>query len=68
MPIPRSMLIRESHIKRLAHEHQRRVSPGFIAALNEHVHYVLNKSCNQHNGGRVTLDRELLTLLFPTRP
>jgi len=65
--ISRNVLIRASHIKAMVVSKGRRSSPGFIYALNEYVHHVVERCCNERNGGKKTLDRELFTLLYMTK-
>lgn len=65
--ISRNILIRASHIKKLVVSKGRRSSPGFIFALNEYVHHVVERCSRERNGGKKTLDRELFTLLYPTK-
>jgi hypothetical protein len=62
-----NQLIAKSHVKRKVHALGRRATPGFIDGLNDHVHYIIERCAKQHNGGRITLDRELLAILFPTK-
>lgn len=48
-----------SNVKKLAKENGRRVGKDFIGMLDRKIEQVIRKACDQHNGGKVTLDSSL---------
>lgn len=53
-------------VKDHAHRFDRRVSSSFLYALDVKVAALLDRVCREHNGGRRTLDAELLGITVPT--
>jgi len=53
-------MIKEYKVRDMAHQFNKRASKGFVEELDILVRVLVKKCCNTHNGGKVTLDRELV--------
>lgn len=58
-PLRRRLLANHAAIKKLAHQNGKRVSAGFLAAVELAIHTRILAACKMHNGGRKTIDREV---------
>jgi hypothetical protein len=52
-------ILNKALVKKIAHQHGKRVSPGFLAQLEVHIHSRIEAACKQWNGGAKTLDRDV---------
>jgi hypothetical protein len=52
-----------SNIKKTAKQNDKRVSKAFLLHLDAHIESILIKACKVHNGGRKTLNPELLPFI-----
>jgi len=59
-----SVYIKPTKVRQRCKELGRRMGRGFAAALDLYVAEKIEAACKQHNGGRITLDRELAALVF----
>jgi len=53
--------IKEKNVRQLIAKHGKRVSKSFMLTLEIAVEKTIIASCNQHNGGKKTLDGTVFT-------
>jgi hypothetical protein len=56
--------IKASAIKKLAKEKGKRVSAEFLLSLDEYINHKIATACDEHNGGKKTLDIGLAAYFF----
>lgn len=56
--------IKASSIKKFAKEKGKRVSAEFLLSLDEYIQNKMNHACEEHNGGKKTLDVGLAAYFF----
>jgi len=56
--------IKASAIKKLAKARGKRVSTEFLLSLDEYINNKMNTACDEHNGGKKTLDLGLAAYFF----
>ena len=56
--------ITESHVRFLAGEYGRHVGRGFLHRLSEEVERLVIRAAKEPNGGRKTLDRDVLDFVL----
>lgn len=56
--------IKASAIKKLAKEKGKRVSTEFLLSLDEYINGKIATACDEHNGGKKTLDIGLAAYFF----
>lgn len=56
--------IKASAIKKFAKERGKRVSAEFMLSLDEYINNKLSTACDEHNGGKKTLDIGLAAYFF----
>lgn len=56
--------IKTSAIKKLAKERGKRVSTEFLLSLDEYIANKMSTACEEHNGGKKTLDIGLAAYFF----
>lgn len=56
--------IKASTIKKFAKEKGKRVSTEFLLSLDEYIKNKLSTACDEHNGGKKTLDIGLAAYFF----
>ncbi len=56
--------IKPTKIRELVKSRGKRVGRGFLAALDLFVSEKVEAACRVHNGGRITLDRDVAALVF----
>jgi hypothetical protein len=59
--------IKPSTIKKLAKSHGKRVSKDFIEALDRYLEKKIVVACQEHNGGKKTLDSALAGYILGNR-
>lgn len=59
-----SAFIKPTRVRARVKELNRRVSRGFLAALDCYVAEKIEAACKVHNGGRITLNREVAAMVF----
>lgn len=59
-----SAFIKPTKVKARCKELGKRVGRGFLAALDLYVAEKIDAACKTHNGGRITLDREVAAVVF----
>jgi hypothetical protein len=58
--------IKTSAIKKLAKGKGKRVSTEFLLSLDEYINQKIGNACEEHNGGKKTLDIGLAAYFFGT--
>ena len=58
--------IKASAIKKLAKVKGKRVSTEFLLSLDEYINQKIANACEEHNGGKKTLDIGLAAYFFGT--
>jgi len=61
------MILKQSDIKTIIKDRNKRCSKEFMSAFNAHVEADLQRCLNEHNGGRKTLDAGVVRFLFPEK-
>lgn len=56
--------IKASTIKKFAKERGKRVSAEFLLSLDEYINNKMSAACEEHNGGKKTLDIGLAAYFF----
>lgn len=56
--------IKASAIKKLAKDKGKRVSLEFLLSLDEYINQKMSTACEEHNGGKKTLDIGLAAYFF----
>lgn len=56
--------IKASTIKKFAKERGKRVSTEFLLSLDEYIANKMSTACDEHNGGKKTLDIGLAAYFF----
>lgn len=59
-----SAYIKPSKVRARVKEYGRRCGRGFLAALDLYVAEKIDAACRTHNGGRITIDREVAAIVF----
>jgi hypothetical protein len=59
-----SAYLKSGKIRQLVKSKGRRLGKDFLHALDVHVAEKIEAACRQHNGGRITLDRDVAALVL----